>query len=267
MDRSVPTRRTRFGPTDVVTERRSDGAILLRLAEPLGPYARRITERLEHWAERDPQRLLFAQRQDGAWRRITYAEAVARAKRLASGLVARKLSAERPLAVLSGNDIEHALLTLAAMYAGVPIAPVSPAYSLLSTDFAQLRHVMRLATPGLVYAASEKLFARAIEAAVPPDAEVVFGDKSVATLEGELDIHAVERAHAAVGPDTIAKFLFTSGSTGTPKAVINTQRMWCSNQAMVLQVLSWMRDEPRDGRLGTVASHRGRQQGHGARPA
>ena len=236
------SRAVRFGPIAVVSSRRPDGTILLRAAEPLGPYATKMTERFEHWAARFPERLLFAQRSGSSWKTLSYGEARARAQRIAAALLSRKLSAERPLAVLSGNDLEHALLLLAAMYAGVPIAPVSPAYSLISTDFAQLRHVVGLVTPGLVYAADEN-FARAVAAAVPRDTEVIFGP-DFPLLEKQSNPQEVERAHAAVGPDTIVKFLFTSGSTGTPKAVINTQRMWCSNQQMVLQVLAWMRDEP-----------------------
>ncbi len=239
----VRTRDVRFGPTEVRTQGRADGTILVRLAQPLGPYAERMTDRLEHWAGRAPDRPLFAQRKQDRWQTLTYAEARRRARRIAAALLARGLSAERPLAVLSGNDLEHALLLLGAMYAGVPIAPVSPAYSLISSDFAQLRHAIGLVTPGLVYAADRKLFARAIAAAVPRDTEVIFGS-GFALLEQHSHPQEVERAHARVGPDTIVKFLFTSGSTGTPKAVINTQRMWCSNQAMVLQVLEWMRDEP-----------------------
>ncbi len=240
---SARIRNTRFGPTEVLAERRPDGTILLRLAQPLGPYVSTMTERLEHWAARAPDRVLLARRVDSVWKKLTYAEARDRAKRIAAALLARRLSAERPLAVLSGNDLEHALLMLAALYAGVPIAPVSPAYSLVSSDFAQLRHVVRLVTPGLVYASDEKLFGRAIAAAVPRDTEVLFGS-DFPLLEKPSNAEEVERAHTRVGPATIAKFLFTSGSTGMPKAVINTQRMWCSNQAMVLQVLEWMRDEP-----------------------
>jgi feruloyl-CoA synthase len=241
--RSAVSRPVRFGPTDVVAERRAGGVIVLRSPHPLGAYPPKLTERLEHWAAHAPDRLLFAQRSGSEWKKLTYREARDKAKRVASGLLARGLSADRPLAVLSGNDLEHAVLLLAALYAGIPIAPVSPAYSLVSTDFAQLRHVMGLITPGLVYAADEKLYGRAIDAAVPRDAEMLVA-KDFTVLESNADLEAVERAHAAVGPDTIAKFLFTSGSTGTPKAVINTQRMWCSNQAMVLDVLAFMREEP-----------------------
>ena len=236
-------RQVRFGSSEVRAQRRADGSILLASPRALGSYPAKLTERLEHWAAQAPERTLFAQRAGAGWRKMTYAQARDKAKRVAAGLLRRKLSAERPLAVLSANDIEHAVLLLAAMYAGVPYAPVSPAYSLVSTDFAQLKHVMALVTPGLVYAADEKLYGRAVDAAVPRDAEVLFG-RDFSSLEKEADLPAVERAHAQVGPDTIAKFLFTSGSTGTPKAVINTQRMWCSNQAMVLDAFAFMREEP-----------------------
>ncbi len=238
----TPVRVVRFGSAAVRVERRPGGIVLVSAAHALGPYPVKLTERLEYWAAQAPERTLFAQRSGSGWRKLTYREAREKAKRVAAGLLTRRLSAERPLAVLSANDIEHAVLLLAAMYAGVPYAPVSPAYSLVSTDFAQLRHVMGLVTPGLVFAADEKRYARAVDAAVPRDAEVLYG-KDFARLEKD-DTRAVERAHAQVGPDTIAKFLFTSGSTGTPKAVINTQRMWCSNQAMVLDVLAFMREEP-----------------------
>jgi len=231
------TRSIRLAPAAVVAERRGE-ALYLRSLHALPGYPRTMTERLEHWAGRAPERVFLAQRApDGSWRRLTYGEARKRARRIAAALLERGLSADRPLAVLSGNDIEHALLELAAMYIGVPYAPVSPAYSLISTDFAQLRRVMELVTPGLVYASNPAQFKRAIDAACG-------GMEVIHTLperDGDAD---VEAAHARVGPDAIAKFLFTSGSTGTPKAVINTQRMWCANQEMVRQTLTWLQEEP-----------------------
>ncbi|HYR34800.1 MAG TPA: feruloyl-CoA synthase [Burkholderiales bacterium] len=236
------TRSIRVAGAAAVAERRADGTVRLRSPHTLGAYPAKFTERLDYWADRAPERTLFARRAGAAWKRLSYREARDRAKRIAAGLLARGLSPERPLAVLSGNDLEHALLLLAALYAGVPYAPVSPAYSLVSSDFAQLKHVMALVTPGLVYAADEGAFGRAVSAAVPRDAQVLCAT-DFHGLERE-DTEAAERAHARVGPDTIAKFLFTSGSTGTPKAVINTQRMWCSNQAMVREVLSFVQDEP-----------------------
>jgi feruloyl-CoA synthase len=197
-----------------------------------------MTERLDYWAERAPERVFLAQRgPEGSWIRLTYAQARSRARRIGAALLARGLSADRPLAVLSGNDIAHGLLELAAMYVGVPYAPVSPAYSLISTDFAQLRRVMDLVTPGLVYVSNRAQFQPALDAACR-GMEVI---DSLPERDAESEVDA---ALARVGPDTIAKFLFTSGSTGMPKAVINTQRMWCSNQEMVRQVLAWMQDEP-----------------------
>ena len=233
----------RLGPVDVVAERRSGGVVHLRSPHPLAAYPAKLTERLDHWAQHAPQRVLFAQRAAGGWQTVTYAQARWRARRVAAALLALELSAERPLMVLSGNDIEHALLHLGALYAGVPYAPVSPAYSLLSDDFAQLRHIARLMTPGFVYASDEALFGRAIGAVFGANAGVLYR-KDFERLEAAEDGAAVDRAHARVGPDTVAKILFTSGSTGAPKAVINTQRMWCSNQAMIATMFAFFREEP-----------------------
>jgi feruloyl-CoA synthase len=231
------TRSIRLAGAAVVAERRS-GSVYLRSPLPLPAYPRSMTERLDHWAARTPDQVWLAQRgADGGWQRLTYAAARRRARRVAAGLLGRGLSVERPLAVLSANDIDHALLELAAMYIGVPYAPVSPAYSLISTDFAQLRRVIELITPGLIFVSMKKQFQKAIDA-------VASGIEVIDTLP-ERDAQAeVDAANARVGPDTIAKFLFTSGSTGAPKAVINTQRMWCSNQEMVRQVLAFVQDDP-----------------------
>jgi len=169
-----PVRSVRLGPSDLLVERDPGGTIRLRSPHRLARYAERLTDRLEHWAGRAPDRVLFAQRDaGGGWRTVSYAEALERARRIGAALLARGLSAERPLAVLSGNDIEHALVQLAALYVGVPYAPVSPAYSLLSADFAKLRSVLDLLTPGLVFAADGALFGRAIEAAVPVGVELL----------------------------------------------------------------------------------------------
>ena len=222
---------------EVVAQRRPDGAVLLRAQSALGEYPRKITEKLEYWAARAPGRILFAQRDAaGGWRSLAYTEALARARAIGGFLLKKELSAERPLVVLSGNDIEHALLHLGAMYVGVPYAPVSPAYSLLSADFTKLRFIRDLLTPGLVYANGPQ-FAKALQ--VFDGVEVL---ERFSEIRGSLE--GVREAHERVGPDTIAKFLFTSGSTGTPKAVINTQRMWCSNQAMIASMFAFFREEP-----------------------
>src|SRR5688500_6081402 len=217
-------RKVALGPKAVSVERSAGGSVYLRSPHALGAYPRKMTERLEHWARAAPDRLLFAQRNASGWRTLTYAGALQRARRVGQYLLDKKLSAERPLVVLSGNDIEHALLHLGAMYVGVPYAPISPAYSLLSTDFAKLRAILELLTPGLAFVSHREPFKKALE---------VVNCEVIDRLEDARPTAAVDEAHARVGPDTIVKFLFTSGSTGTPKAVINTQRMWCSNQAMI----------------------------------
>ncbi len=232
---------------------RADGAALLVSTEPLRPYPRRLTDRLLHWAEHAPDRTLAAKRVDGgAWRRLSYAQALASARNIAQALLDRGLGADRPVAILSDNDLEHLLIGLGAMLAGVPYAPVSPAYSTVSQDFGKLRHVLNVLTPGLVYASSAAAYGRAIEATVDRDVSVVLGRGA---LEGRdtLSFEAlaatpasaqVDAAHAAVGPDTIAKFLFTSGSTRLPKGVINTQRMLCANQQQILQCFPVLGEAP-----------------------
>jgi feruloyl-CoA synthase len=249
----APLRPVRLGPPDVLIERRSDGAILLRSPHPLPPHPRTITARLEHWAAAAPDRLFLAQRDaTGAWRTMTYAQARTAVRAVAAALLARDLSLDRPIAILSGNDIEHAVIGLAAMHVGIPYAPISVPYSLLSQDFGKLKAIFDTLTPGLVFAAGGTAFARAITAAVPRDVEVVVATDppsdrpttAFAALAATTPTAAVDTAHARVGPDTIAKFLFTSGSTAQPKGVINTQRMLCANQAMIRAGLAFIADEP-----------------------
>jgi feruloyl-CoA synthase len=240
----APARKVPLGAAEVRTERRADGALLLRSPHPLGAFPGRLTERLVHWAREAPERAFLAQRDaGGGWRSLNYAQALARVRAIAQALLERGLSAERPLAILSDNDIEHALLALACMHVGIAYVPVSSAYALVSADFAKLRHVIGLLTPGLVFATDGERFAKAIAAAVPPGTEILHADR-FAELEATPATAAVEAAHDAVGPDTIAKFLLTSGSTGQPKAVINTQRMLCSNQQMLTQALPSLRQAP-----------------------
>ena len=248
----APLRPVDLGRFDVVVERRRNGALLMRSTAELGPYPDKLTQPLEHWARAAPERIFLAQRDaSGAWRTLSYAQTLQHVRAMAAGLLQRGLSPERPIAVLSGNSIDHALLALGAMYAGVPYAPVSPAYSLMSSDFGKLRAIIDLLTPGLVFAADGAPFGRAIEAVLAPTIELVVSrnppPQRKPTLFDELPAeidHRVERAQAGVGPHSIAKFLFTSGSTGEPKAVINTHRMLCSNQAMTAAGFRFVRSEP-----------------------
>ncbi len=230
-----------FGPPHVAVERRADGAMIVTSPEPLQAYPRSMTDWLDHWALAAPDRVFLAERVDGVWRKVTYAEARDLARRIARAIIDRDLSPERPIAILSGNSVDHALIGLGAMIAGVPYAPVSQPYSLVAKDYGKLKAILDVLTPGLVYVSDGARFTLALAAGVPKDAEVVAGVNPPAewpstTFEAFIRKPAgpeVDAAHARVGPDTVAKLLFTSGSTGSPKGVINTQKMMTSNQAML----------------------------------
>jgi feruloyl-CoA synthase len=237
----------------VVLTERADGTLLARNPAPLAEYPVHLAQRLAHWANRSPDRVFVARRDgSGAWQTITFAQMLERARRLGQALVERGLSAERPLAILSENDLEHATLAAAALYAGVPYAPISTAYSLVSKDFGKLRYIVGLLTPGLVYAADGARYAAALAAAVPQDVEVVVGcnpppgrpSRLYATLLATTPGRAVDQACAGITADSIAKFLSTSGSTQVPKGVINTQRMLCSNQQVLVHAFPFLADEP-----------------------
>ena len=244
-------RPVRIAPSATVARRGARGVVYMESPVALGPYPERMTERLHHWAAEAPDRPFLAQRGSGGeWRRITYAETLSRVRAIAQALIDRRLSPERPVLILSGNGIEHALLALAAMYAGVLYAPIAPAYSLQSSDFAALRRVFGQLRPGLVFAADGAAFEPALRAVLPASAELVVSARGelratpFAELEATPPTGAVDGAHAAVAGDTIAKVLFTSGSTGRPKGVINTQRMLCANQEMLRTVMLFLQDEP-----------------------
>ncbi len=250
---SAPLRPVRLGQFDAVLEREPSGVIHIRTAQALPPYHATLTEPLEHWAKAAPDRVFLAQRDaEGRWRALSYAQVLATTRRIGAALLRRGLSPERPIAIISGNDIEHALLALAAMGVGIPYAPISAAYSLLSNDFGKLRAIIELLTPGMVFANDGGPFARAIYATVPANVELVvahnpLGDWKTtmfSDLIGAEDDAGVDAVRSQVTPGTIAKFLFTSGSTGTPKAVINTHRMLCSNQAMIAAGFAFVTDEP-----------------------
>ena len=238
-----------FGVTQATLRDGEAGVHYLVADQALAPYPERLTDRLVHWARERPQQTLFARRQrmadgsSGDWQHISFAQALDAARRIGQALLDRGLSAERPVLVLSENDLEHALLALGCMVAGIPWCPTSPAYSLISQDFDKLKHVVKTLTPGLVFASDANRYARAMLATLGDDVELVCTEGTVpgrdttsfASLLATEATAAVDAAMTATGPDTIVKFLFTSGSTKMPKAVINTQRMWCANQQQMTQ--------------------------------
>ena len=223
---------------------RSDGGCVLRCPQPLAPYGRCIGDDLAHWARAAPDRVFLAERrEDATWRELRYGEALEQVRRIGQALVERDLSAERPVAILSDNSIDHALIALAAMHVGVPVAPISPSYSLASRDFAKLRHALDLLSPGLVFVQDAVKFAAALAAVDVAGVEVVTSG-TLSVLAGAVPDARVDRAFRAVGPETVAKILFTSGSTDLPKGVINTQRMMCANQQAIAQIWPFLAEKP-----------------------
>ena len=248
---AIRERAVDLGPQDVELDRQKNGVVYARSPHGLDAPPRTITSLLLHWADKTPDATFVARRDaDGAWRKLTYAQFADRMQRIAAALLNRDLSPERPVAILSGNSIEHLLLAFASMHIGVPVAPISTAYSLISSDYGKLRYILDLLTPGLIFADDGAAYGKAMKATARADAEYVTltgesGVKATAFADlGADDPQAVAAAHARVDHDTIAKFLFTSGSTGMPKGVINTQRMICSNIVQITTAMAELAKAP-----------------------
>src|SRR3954465_4802856 len=226
----------RLAPPQVLVERKG-GNTYLRSPQKLAPTARCVTEWLVRWSDKTPTRVFLAERKGDGWRKLTYRETYGEGRRIAQALLDRNLGPERPVAILSDNSIDHALLSLGAMHVGVPVAPVSPAYSLMSKDFGKLKYIFELLKPGLVFAAEPKKFEAALAAVGAKSTSV---DELLEVNPGSTQ----EREHAKVRPGTLAKILFTSGSTGMPKGVINTHAMLCANQQQLAQAWPFVEDRP-----------------------
>lgn len=237
----------------VDVERRESGVIVLRSPLPLAAHARHVGEHLQQWAAADPVRSFLAERNAaGAWQHLSYGEAAQRADAVSQYLLDQGHGSDRPVAALCDNCINVALLKLGAMQVGIPFLPISPAYSLMSEDFARLKYIVAEFSPSLIYVSSLAPFARALRA-IDADSVQLVADDGHAEFETAVSFRqmvsggagpAVEERRKSVGADTIAKILLTSGSTGMPKGVINTQRMLCANGAAIDQVWPFLTQKP-----------------------
>jgi feruloyl-CoA synthase len=242
-----------FAPAEVDVESTPDGGFLLRSPMPLKPYEKNLGVMLRRWAHEAPDRTFLAEkREDETWRTLKYGNAGNLVDSIAQSLLDRGLGPDRPVMILSGNSINHALLMLGGFIAGVPVAPISVAYSLVSDDFAKLKAIYAEVRPALIYAENGIMFSRALNALDLTGVEVVIKEGQVdgiiaSSFEKLLATPAteqVEKAFAAVGPSTIAKILFSSGSTGLPKGILNTHEMLCANQQMMAQIWPFMSTTP-----------------------
>lgn len=239
-----PFRKANYLERKIEVERRADGSVVMRNLNPLINVPENIIAPLRRWAIEAPERTWLAIRGPakdgklGAWIHISYSEALVRINSIAQALLSRGFNQSTPLMILSGNSIEHALMTYGAILAGVPVVPVSPAYSTMSTDFDKLRHVVELIQPKMIFMQTAAPFVRGLEALASSidDIELVSVDGSAGTPYADLvatsPTQAVEKSYQSLNYDQVAKYLFTSGSTGMPKAVITTTRMMCVNSVM-----------------------------------
>ncbi len=239
-----------YRPHETKLETRPDGTLIYRAAYDLGDVATTTGDWLHRWAEEAPDRTFLAERYGAGWREVTYKEALEQVRAIAGALLARGLTAETPVLIMSGNGVDHGLLALAGQYVGVPVVPVAEQYALIHGAHGRLRHAVEMTKPRLAYAVDADQYGEAIALDIFDDIEVVASDPgNNAKVTPFSDLLAagtdgVDEAHAKTGPDTVGKILLTSGSTSAPKGVPTTNRMMCTNQAQLAAALPFLSERP-----------------------
>jgi feruloyl-CoA synthase len=242
----IPFREVPYLPQKIIVDHREDGSVLLNNGQPLKDFPPHMLWPLKHWAEQAPERPWLAQRdpvdpdKDG-WQTISYTDAWDRVQAIAQGFL--NAGVDAPVMILSRNTIDHALVMYGAMLAGLPVVPVTPAYALISQDFARLNYVDTLVEPAVIYVEDGKEYQRGLDGIQVGDRLVLYSRNAPEGYRSEaLDAFAVPggnsvaEAYDRLTGDTIAKFMLTSGSTGEPKAVINTHEMIAANAKMIRSV-------------------------------
>ena len=247
-------RTTNFRKHNISRTDRPDGTILLASNDKLGPVVSHTCEWLRHWATEADNRVFLAERSGSGWREETYASALQKAEALASSLLARGLNCNTPILIMSGNGIDHGLLTLAAQYVGVPTVPVAEQYSLIKGAHGRLQQAIELVRPAMAYVVDATQYAEALAIDAMDGIEIVASRNGSTAqnakitpfetlLKGSAGVD-IDSAYAALTPDTVAKILMTSGSTSAPKGVLTTHRMMCTNQTQLATALPFLRDHP-----------------------
>jgi feruloyl-CoA synthase len=234
------------GPTDITKTTKTDGSIYLKSAIELNKHPQRMTERLVDWAIKTPENVFLAQRNEvGEWQKLTYRAAYDKVKSIAQYLLQSDVSVEKPVVILSENSIEHGLMALACLHIGLPFSSLATAYSLRSTDYEKLKHIIGTLTPALIFVQNGQQYQKALEAIAGDIPVVAVCDK----LDKQIDFQEiantiptkeVEAAFEKINSKTVAKVLFTSGSTGLPKGVINTHGNMTTNLQQITQTLAFM---------------------------